>query len=251
MGQNKGVLVRWVDKKGFGFIKPDQGGSDMFVHVSEFKKISHRPVVGEVIYYATTSDANGRSRAVDVHVKASENVSHVKPIQHKDKSIPSQTAGKGTMKVGIALVVMVLGFILNFLQEQKDAPQQKGVPHAVNKSIKSVRNDGSERFSQAFKNRQSDVQIAGAGIVVATLPDDREGSQHQKFILKFASGQTVLVAHNIDLAPRINTLRKGDTVEFYGEYEWNSKGGVLHWTHHDPRGNHANGWLKHQGSTYQ
>ena len=103
----------------------------------------------------------------------------------------------------------------------------------------------------AFENRKSDVQVLGTGIVVRNLADDTTGSRHQKFILKLSSGQTLLISHNIDLAPRINSLRKGDTVQFYGEYEWNSKGGVVHWTHHDPRGRHIGGWLKHNGATYQ
>ncbi|MVB20326.1 DUF3465 domain-containing protein, partial [Vibrio cholerae] len=100
-------------------------------------------------------------------------------------------------------------------------------------------------LQQAYKSQQSDLQVQGFGKVVKVLPDDNDGSKHQKFILKLNSGQTLLVAHNIDLAPRIPNLQVGDSVEFYGEYEWNKKGGVLHWTHKDPQNRHAHGWLKH------
>ncbi len=108
-----------------------------------------------------------------------------------------------------------------------------------------------ERLKQAYQDQQSDVQVRGSGLVSRLLPDDNKGSRHQKFILRLDSGQTLLVAHNIDLAPRIQGLRKGDRVEFYGEYEWNKKGGVMHWTHKDPRNHHAHGWLKHNGNIYE
>ncbi|WP_432455335.1 MULTISPECIES: DUF3465 domain-containing protein [unclassified Agarivorans] len=103
----------------------------------------------------------------------------------------------------------------------------------------------------AYENHQSDVQVKGSGTVIRILKDDNEGSRHQKFILKLPSGQTILIAHNIDLAPRIDSISKGDQVQFYGEYEWNEKGGVVHWTHYDPNGRHVDGWLKHNGSTYK
>ncbi|VAW47055.1 hypothetical protein MNBD_GAMMA03-1222 [hydrothermal vent metagenome] len=106
-------------------------------------------------------------------------------------------------------------------------------------------------ISDAYQNQLSDIQVRGTGRVSKVLRDDNKGSRHQKFILRLPSGQTILIAHNIDLAPRIPNIRKGDSVEFYGEYEWTEKGGVVHWTHHDPRGQHIDGWLKHNGRTYE
>jgi hypothetical protein len=103
----------------------------------------------------------------------------------------------------------------------------------------------------AFENQQSDVQVQGVGTVIKVLRDDNKGSRHQKFLLKVSSNQTILIAHNIDLAPRINSISKGDTIHFNGEYEWSNKGGVVHWTHHDPNKRHVDGWLKHEGKTYQ
>ena len=104
---------------------------------------------------------------------------------------------------------------------------------------------------EAWEQRRSDVQVRGTGVVERILADDRDGSRHQRFVLRLASGQTILVAHNIDLAPRIDALREGDAVEFHGEYEWNARGGVVHWTHHDPAGRHVDGWLKHRGRTHE
>lgn len=106
-------------------------------------------------------------------------------------------------------------------------------------------------LDSALDERKSAVQMEGSGIVIKILPDDNDGSRHQRFILRLDSGRTLLIAHNIDLAPRISSLGEGDTVAFNGEYEWNSKGGVIHWTHRDPSGRHVAGWLKHNGRTYQ
>lgn len=110
---------------------------------------------------------------------------------------------------------------------------------------------GDSVLQDAYTRQQSNVQVTGVGIVTKVLKDDLDGSRHQRFLLELGSGQTLLVSHNIDLAPRVENLKAGDTVEFFGEYEWNPRGGVIHWTHHDPRGRHAAGWIKHRGKTYQ
>jgi hypothetical protein len=97
----------------------------------------------------------------------------------------------------------------------------------------------------------SGTQVHGEGVVSRILSDDDDGSRHQRFILELSSGQTILVAHNIDLAPRIDDLEEGDTVEYSGEYRSNPQGGVVHWTHRDPSGRHVAGWLRHGGRLYQ
>lgn len=104
---------------------------------------------------------------------------------------------------------------------------------------------------QTSESWRAGQQVRGTGTVSRLLPDDNDGSRHQRFILQLSSGQTLLIAHNIDLAPRVSSLREGDTVSFYGEYEPNDQGGVIHWTHHDPRGSHPGGWIEHKGRRYE
>ena len=87
--------------------------------------------------------------------------------------------------------------------------------------------------------------------MIRVLADDLNAPQHQRFILQLASGQTLLIIHNIDIAPRIDGLEVGDSIRFSGEYVWNEKGGVIHWTHHDLQGRHVAGWVIHHGKTYK
>lgn len=103
---------------------------------------------------------------------------------------------------------------------------------------------------QAFAQKQSHVWLEGHGVVKKLLPDDNKGARHQRFLVSVSAEQTLLFAHNIDLAPRVENLSVGDEVTFKGEYIYNPKGGIMHWTHHDPQGRQS-GWIKHQEHTYQ
>lgn len=94
-------------------------------------------------------------------------------------------------------------------------------------------------------------QFSDVGKVLRVFSDDISGIRHQRFILKLPSNQTILIAHNIDIAPRVPSLKEGDTIYFSGVYEENSKGGVVHWTHHDPQRHHKSGWLRKNGKIYQ
>ncbi len=134
---------------------------------------------------------------------------------------------------------LIIAFLIVGYAASKYSPQQ------------AYESSDSISVEQAFQERKSDIQLQVEGTVIKILADDIDGNRHQKFIIERPQGLTILVAHNIDLAPRINTLKLGDKLTLYGEYEWSDKGGILHWTHHDPAGQHIDGWIEHQGQRYQ
>ena len=141
-------------------------------------------------------------------------------------------------KTLIILIFLAAGAFIYDQSQQVEV----SAPDLSDDTTESLQSDDQWRAGQ---------QVQGSGAVLRILPDDNEGSRHQKFILELPSGRTVLVAHNIDLAPRIAALRTGDTVRFYGEFETNDRGGVIHWTHRDPQGRHPHGWLEHNGQRYE
>jgi hypothetical protein len=147
--------------------------------------------------------------------------------------------GARAKAVLIGTAVAVLAVIFVSCASHDPATERSATPH-----------DDSP-IGRAFASGTSDVQVEGEGTVIQVLPDDMDRSRHQRFIVQLASGQTLLITHNIDVAPRIAGLKVGDSVGFNGEYVWNEKGGVIHWTHHDPQGRHVAGWVMHNGKRYQ
>jgi len=105
-------------------------------------------------------------------------------------------------------------------------------------------------LQQLYERRDAGTWIQGTGIVRRLLADDHDGSRHQRFVLDMRNGQTLLIAHNIDLADRI-PLGMGDKVDFRGMYEWNDQGGLVHWTHHDPMGIEAGGYIVFRKTRYK
>jgi hypothetical protein len=100
------------------------------------------------------------------------------------------------------------------------------------------------------QQRRSGITVEDSGRVERLLQDDRDGSHHQRFLIRLASGRTVLIAHNIDLAPRV-PISPDDSVTVHGEYEYNEMGGVIHWTHHDPEGKRPGGWIRFNNREYR
>ncbi|MBZ0172960.1 MAG: DUF3465 domain-containing protein [Phycisphaerales bacterium] len=106
----------------------------------------------------------------------------------------------------------------------------------------------------AISGRLSGVMMTIGATVVRVLPDDLDGDRHQRLLVALPEPidgvETILIAHNIDLAPRVPCVA-GDLVRVRGEYKWNNKGGLLHWTHHDPEGRREGGWIEFDGDRYE
>jgi len=64
-----GTLKSWNDQKGFGFIRPEQGGEDVFAHISAVHG-ERRPLVGDRVLYVSGRDPQGRLRAEHLRLDA-------------------------------------------------------------------------------------------------------------------------------------------------------------------------------------
>lgn len=158
------------------------------------------------------------------------------------------------MSQSIRRILVVVAFVIAaiyqyFFNTSPDTPKAPKPSSQVEakadnqKAIERIRKAADNPHGQKFWTTIS-------GTVIKNLKDDTKGIQHQKFLIKVAPDMTLLVAHNIDLAPRVPT-QKGDRVDIYGEYAWNNRGGVMHWTHHDPKGRKKGGWIDHKGKRYE
>ena len=146
------------------------------------------------------------------------------------------------MKNSVFFICLIFVIFLNsydYAQKQriKDILKKKNI--TSNHSLETL-----------FKNHQSHIQVNGKGTVIKILTDDLKGSRHQRFIIKYSPSLTLLIVHNIDIAPRLKNIKIGDEIEFFGEYIWNKQGGVIHWTHRDPNKKHIDGYLKFNGKKY-
>ena len=97
-----------------------------------------------------------------------------------------------------------------------------------------------------FADFRSGSWVEGDGVVKKVLPDDTTPPCHQRLLVADPTGRTVLIAHNIDSWGRLKDVKAGDRVAFRGEFIDNERGGVVHWTHPDPRGRKpgGGGWLR-------
>ena len=101
--RHQGKITNWKDDQGFGFVTPNGGGKDVFLHVKSFSRSKKRPVGNELVSYEVQTDKNGRLSA--------QNVLYVG--EAKDRPV---TLGKSVFPVYFALLFLALLGIAVFLK---------------------------------------------------------------------------------------------------------------------------------------
>lgn len=167
--------------------------------------------------------------------------------QRRRRHKEAAAGGAGVFVLLIAIVALREFSGVDLLAEAP--PPAAPEKHHADPAIES-RVSEAGLLERLYREERSDIMITLTGEVLKTLPDDNDGSRHQRFILRVSAARTVLIAHNIDLAQRV-PLREGDTVTVRGEYEWTQQGGTMHWTHHDPQARREGGWIEHAGIRYE
>ena len=108
----KGVLIRWNDDKGVGFIRPDVSHVDMItlhgpaseqeisIHISVLKHMSRRPEVGDTLFFLIETKLDSKLNAIQAHIEGVEantdNVKGNKPY-----------LGNGNSKIPISSVAVI------------------------------------------------------------------------------------------------------------------------------------------------
>ena len=107
----KGKLVSWNDKRGFGFIEPETQTKNVFLHISVLKKSGRRPQKGDTVYYQLDFDERKRLRAYHAYI---EGVSY----QHKTNNrTPTKRRQPGNSfthrkKKSVSQIVVIVILIL-------------------------------------------------------------------------------------------------------------------------------------------
>lgn len=142
---------------------------------------------------------------------------------------------------------VLLVYAVHAWQQRSTGPEPRPMQEETSSAIFS---EGESAVLAAYQEQRSGVMVEVDAQVLKLLADDLKPPRHQRFLVILSGGHTLLISHNIDLAPRA-PIAEGDRARIRGQYEWNERGGVVHWTHHDPQGKRRGGFIHHGEKVYR
>lgn len=131
-------------------------------------------------------------------------------------------------------------------QDNRNYPSK---PETPERSVQPGTGDDSKIVAAVDNRRRLDFVEGSGMVVVKLLPDDRNGLQHQKWVVRLSNGQTMQAVYNLDMCEYV-PLKVGDVVAMGGQFIWTNQGALLHWLHYDPRQKRPDGYVELNGKVY-
>lgn len=120
-----GKIIKWVDDKGFGFIRVEGQPSDVFVHISAFGRLPRAPKVGEGVEINVLSNDNGKVKAVRARIPGL-----VPLAAHKDFQASPSSWRSPRFAVAVGLLVLGVGLWWGYKSLGHPTVPQQGVETA-------------------------------------------------------------------------------------------------------------------------
>jgi cold shock CspA family protein len=121
----EGTLKSWNDDKGFGFISPSQGGQDIFVHISEYRR-GGRPVVNQALTFEVALNPQGKKRAVNVQGVGTQQTAYQPERGNRPGRVSrSGNSPSSAMKTVVGLLLVAALGWQGYAYYQKAAPAQR------------------------------------------------------------------------------------------------------------------------------
>lgn len=146
----EGKLKQWNDDRGFGFIAPNDGGPEVFVHVSAFPRDGIRPRIGERLSFEIETGADGKKQAKRLlchdRTTVGQAAQRARPPRRAEK--PGGTSWLGRLLP--ALLIAVVGYYgyNTYLQRQQIATSVDPAPRL---ETAVPRNATPEPAAQSFR----------------------------------------------------------------------------------------------------
>jgi uncharacterized membrane protein YsdA (DUF1294 family)/cold shock CspA family protein len=67
----QGKIIKWHDDKGYGFVRATSDSKDVYLHISDIRRLNKRPEINELVSYELMKDDIGRFRATNVAYQTS------------------------------------------------------------------------------------------------------------------------------------------------------------------------------------
>ena len=146
--RSKGTLSKWIDDKGFGFLTPETGKKEIFVHISAFdRNIPRRPIVGDIIFYYVKIDEQGKSKAYDAVIEGAAPIVKKAPSRPK-KYYKEHQAKNNSWRLFILCIVVLFGAGGTIFNHFKSGNTQR-----VSVGTKQLNTSNSSRYTCAGNTR--------------------------------------------------------------------------------------------------